>query len=101
MLIIIGEAAAAPGCSDDMLQAAASMAKATSSDEGCESYGFYNDVTRPGVVVSVEIWRDQAALDAHMDHPHTQTFLAAVPALVETTPTMRFFQAQPVAVSTR
>ena len=93
MLIIIGEAKAAPGLGDQMLAAATSVATATKSDDGCESYGFYSDVTRPGVLVSVEVWRDQAALDAHMEHAHTLEFLTAVPALIEGTPTMRFFDA--------
>ena len=46
---------------------------------GCQLYGFYADVTNPDVILSVEVWRDQAALDAHMGHDHTQTFLQTVP----------------------
>ena len=59
MLIVIGEAEAAPGNRDQMLKAAAAMATATKSDEGCQMYGFYADVTRPDVMLSVEVWRDQ------------------------------------------
>lgn len=97
MLIIIGEAEAAPGRGDEMLAAATTVATATKSDDGCESYGFYADATRPGVVVSIEVWRDQAALDAHMEHGHTQEFLAAIPGLVAGEPTMRFYSAEPTA----
>ena len=68
MLIIVGEAEAASGRRDRMLEAAAAMAAATQSDDGCDMYGFYVDVSRPDVILSVEVWRDQAALDAHMDH---------------------------------
>ena len=28
------------------------------------------------MILSVEVWRDQAALDAHMTHAHTADFLA-------------------------
>lgn len=94
MLIVIGEAQAAPGRRDQMLEAANTMAAATRLDEGCESYGFYVDATRDDVVLSVEVWRDQAALDAHMDHDHTQRFMANVPDLVAGAPTMRFFTAE-------
>lgn len=94
MLIVIGEAEAAPGRREHMLEAANAMAAATRSDEGCESYGFYVDATRDDVVLSVEVWRDQAALDAHMDHDHTQRFIADVPDLVAGPPTMRFFTAE-------
>lgn len=95
MLIVIGEAEAAPGRRDEMVQAASAMAAATRSDDGCESYGFYADVRRPDVLLSVEVWRDRAALDAHLDHPHTHEFLTAVPDLVAGPPTMRFFHAEP------
>ena len=71
MLIVIGEAEAAPGHRDQMLAAVGAMATATKADDGCELYGFYADVTRPEVILSVEVWRDQAALDAHMTHRHT------------------------------
>jgi quinol monooxygenase YgiN len=94
VLIVIGEAEAAPGRREQMLEAANAMAAATRSDEGCESYGFYVDATRDDVVLSVEVWRDQAALDAHMDHDHTQRFMADVPDLVAGVPTMRFFTAE-------
>jgi quinol monooxygenase YgiN len=101
VLIVIGEAQAAPGSRDQMLTAAAAIATATKSDEGCQMYGFYADVTRPDVLLSVEVWRDQHALDAHMAHAHTHEFLAAVPDLVAGTPTMRFFDAQPVREDAR
>ncbi len=97
MLIIVGEAEAASGRRDRMLEAAAAMAAATQSDDGCDMYGFYVDVSRPDVILSLELWRDQAALDAHMDHRHTQEFLATVPSLVVGTPEMRFFEGEPAA----
>ena len=49
MLIIIGEAEAASGRRDEMLEAVAAMAAATQSDDGCDLYGFYVDVSRPDV----------------------------------------------------
>ena len=95
MLIVIGEAEAASGRRDQMLEAVAAMARATRPDDGCELYGFYADVTNPDVILSVEVWRDQAALDAHMGHDHTADFLATVPALVAGEPVMHFFNAEP------
>ena len=80
MLIIIGEAQAAPGRRDQMLEAVTAMATATKSDDGCVSYGFYADVTRPEVILGVEVWRDQAALDAHMTLPTPRTSSPPFPA---------------------
>jgi quinol monooxygenase YgiN len=101
MLIVIGEAEAAAGRRDQMFEVAAAMATATQADEGCQLYGFYADVTNPDLILSVEVWRDQAALDTHMSHGHTQEFLATVPGLVAETPSMRFFHAQPIQEQVR
>jgi quinol monooxygenase YgiN len=94
MMIVIGEATAAPGRREDMVDAVADMARATRSDEGCEIYGFYADVTDPDVILSVEVWRDRAALDAHMSHDHTEAFIQTVPGLVAGPPVMHFFTAE-------
>jgi len=101
VLIVIGEAEAAPGRREEMLEAVAAMAAATKSDDGCVSYGFYADVTNPDVVLGVEVWRDQAALDAHMSHDHTADFIATVPSLVAGEPVMRFYDAAPVQEEAR
>jgi quinol monooxygenase YgiN len=94
MLIVIGEATAAFGRREDMVFAVADMARATRPDDGCELYGFYADVTNPDVILSVEVWRDQTALDTHMSHAHTEAFLQTVPALVAGPPVMHFFNAE-------
>ena len=101
MLLVLGEAEAASGHREQMLEAVGVLTAATAADDGCEQYGFYADVTRPDVFVSLEVWRDQAALDAHMDHAHTQAFLAAVPDLVVGTPTMQLLHVEPAQEETR
>jgi len=99
VLIVIGEAKAAAGRRQDMVDAVAEMAWATRPDDGCELYGFYADVTNPDVILSVEIWRDQAALNAHMSHDHTQALIETVPELVASEPVMHFYNAEPVQES--
>lgn len=96
-MIVLGEAEAHPGTRDHLVEAMATMATATRSDEGCQGYGFYADVTRPEVLLSVEVWLDGAALEAHLTHAHTREFLDVVPDLVSGTPTMRYFDAEPTA----
>ena len=93
MLIVIGDATAAPGRRDDLVAAARAVAAATRADEGCVSYGFYADLDDEDRIVSVEIWTDRASLDAHMTHPHTHAFLAAAPGLVAGEPVMSFYDA--------
>lgn len=101
MLIVMGEAEAAPGRRVEMVDALSAMAAATRSDDGCVSYGFYADVTRPEMILGIEVWRDRAALDAHMSHDHTAAFIATVPGLVAGSPVMRFFDADPVSEKSR
>ena len=101
MLIVMGEAEAAPGRRVEMVDALSAMAAATRSDDGCVSYGFYADVTRPEMILGIEVWRDRAALDAHMSHDHTAEFIATVPDLVAGAPVMRFFDADPVSEKSR
>lgn len=96
MLVIIGKATAAEGQIARLLELGARVASATRQDEGCLDYGFYVDVEDPNVMVGVEIWRDQAALDAHMEHDHTTTFLQAINGLFADDPTMTFLAAEPV-----
>jgi quinol monooxygenase YgiN len=93
VIIAIGRATAKEGCHDRLVSVAAEVLRATRDDEGCASYTFAVDVNDPRVVVSVEVWGDRAALDAHIGHDHTQEFLANVGDLVEGTPSMSFFTA--------
>lgn len=88
MLIVIARARALPECMDDLVVAAGDMVASTRTDEGCKSYGFFADITDPAMVVSLEVWDDRAALDAHMTHQHTHEFLSRITALVEGAPSI-------------
>jgi quinol monooxygenase YgiN len=88
VLIAIGSARARAGQREALVSAAREVTTATRGDQGCVGYGFYADLTDDETIVSVEIWRDQAALDAHMAHEHTRQFLDRVPGLVAGTPTV-------------
>lgn len=90
MIIVLGSARVRPEERDRLLGAVRDVVTATEHDEGCVSYQFAADVRDPDVIVSVEVWRDQAALDAHMEHAHTRTFIAAVSPLLDGEPTMQF-----------
>ena len=92
MLIVIGNARALPGRREDLVSAARAVVADTRVDDGCEAYGFYADLSDEDTILSLEIWRDQAALDAHMKHPHTHDFLARAGELVDGTPTMSFHE---------
>ena len=90
MLIVIGDATAAPGCRAELVSAAQTMAAATRSDAGCLAYSFSADLDDENRILGIEVWADQAALDAHMDHDHTRDFLRVAPGLVAGEPVMSF-----------
>ena len=74
MLLITGSARPAPGARDRLIAAVREVSEATQSDPGCLLYPFAASLD-DDAIVSVELWRDQAALDAHMGHEHTRRFL--------------------------
>lgn len=95
MMVVIGTARARNGCRAELVAALDRMVAATEHDDGCVEYRFAADVRDPDVIVGVELWRDRAALDDHMTHDHTATFLAAVPDLVDGAPVMHVFEVAP------
>jgi quinol monooxygenase YgiN len=62
--------------------ALAALVAPTLQEEGCLGYALSESATEPGTFVTVETWRGQADLDAHMQTPHVaQAFAAAGEAL--------------------
>lgn len=59
-----------PAKSSEAAAALSELAKATLGEEGCYAYAVYESAAAPGVFVTVEAWRAQADLDAHMSTPH-------------------------------
>ena len=59
-----------PAKSTEAAAALSELAAATLGEEGCYAYDVYESAAAPGVFVTVEAWRAQADLDAHMATPH-------------------------------
>jgi quinol monooxygenase YgiN len=55
------------------------MMTATRAEDGCGAYSYAEDVAEPGLVHVFEVWRDQAALDAHFKTAHMAAWRAAWP----------------------
>ncbi|OIJ68409.1 putative quinol monooxygenase [Streptomyces mangrovisoli] len=86
MLIVLTRARAVTGSRDRLVTAAVEMARDTRGAPGCVSYTFAADLEDPDVIVCTEVWADRAALDAHLAHPRTSTFLTRVDGLTEAVP---------------
>lgn len=88
MLLITGSARPAPGAHNALVAAIREVSAATQADEGCLHYAFAASLDNDEIV-SVELWRDQVALDAHMAHEHTRKFLSSIDGLLAGEPVMR------------
>ena len=63
---------------EDVLRAAlTALVPPTREEEGCLSYELSESAAAPGTFVTVERWRAQADLDAHLQTPHVQQALAS------------------------
>ena len=82
MLVVI---ATLPGKSDKRAECVAALAKAAEAsrgDAGCLGYTFAVDVENPDRYVSVELWEDQASLDAHFGAPHLAELMTVAAELL-------------------
>jgi quinol monooxygenase YgiN len=59
-----------PESADEARAALQTLVTATRQEDGCESYELFESAAEPGLVFTVEAWRSQADLDAHMGTDH-------------------------------
>jgi quinol monooxygenase YgiN len=53
------------------------MLAASRAEDGCLTYSYGVDIAEPGLIRVFEVWRDQAAVDAHFKAPHMAVWRAA------------------------
>jgi len=56
------------------------MLAASRAEPGCVEYSYAEDIAEPGLVRVFEVWRDQAAIDAHFASEHMKAWRAAWPS---------------------
>lgn len=57
------------------------MVEASRAEDGCEEYGYAEDLLEPGLIHVKERWRDRASLDRHFASAHIAEWRAAWPDL--------------------
>ena len=67
---------AKPGVAEQMREALLALQQATAAEAGCDEFGFFQALDRAHSFLLIEDFADQAALDLHMQTPHTQAFFA-------------------------
>ena len=81
-LQVVATIPATPEGSDTLRTALSTLVEQTRHEDGCLSYDLFESAAAPNTFVTVERWRDQAALDEHMRSPHlAEAFAAADGAL--------------------
>ncbi len=73
----------------------ARMIAASRAEDGCEDYGYAEDVLDPGLMHVKELWRDQAALDRHFASPHIAEWRATWAELGVTGRDLRLYEVGP------
>ena len=76
-LTVVAVIVAQPGKADVVRDALAALVPLTLQEEGCLSYALSESAAEPGTFITVETWRAQADLEAHMATPHVQAAFAA------------------------
>jgi quinol monooxygenase YgiN len=82
VLVVIATLPGRPEKRDEIAAALTTAAAASRAEEGCLSYAFTRDLEDEDRYVSVETWRDQAALDAHFGTPHLVELLGKAEELL-------------------
>lgn len=59
-----------PGSADVVRGALSELVAPTRAEDGNVSYDLFESGAAPGTFVTVEAWRDQAAVDGHLQTPH-------------------------------
>ena len=76
-LLIAGTVRVPPENLDALRPHMKTMMDASRAEDGCRTYGYAEDVVEPGLIHIFEIWRDQAALDAHAKSAHMAQWRSA------------------------
>ncbi len=71
-LVLVADFQAKPGQEDALSDALAAMIAPSEAEAGCLGYRPLVDPAKPGAMICLEEWRDDAALEAHFETPHFQ-----------------------------
>lgn len=75
-LTVVAVLVAQPGKEQVVRDALVALVPPTLQEPGCLTYALSESLAAPGTFVTVETWRQQADLDAHLQTPHVQQALA-------------------------
>jgi quinol monooxygenase YgiN len=74
-LNVVAVLTAKDGHRDRLQKALISLIEPTRAEDGCISYHLFDSQLNENAFITVEVWRSQADLDAHMQTPHIKAVL--------------------------
>lgn len=86
MVIVIARVRPRPDRREELLAILREVQTASRADDGCLHYGYYVEITDPDACIAVEEWRDRDALAAHLQTPHVQRLVRALPDMLAGVP---------------
>ncbi len=76
-LTVVAVLKAKPGSESVLQDALSALVTPTLAEEGCLGYELSQSIADPTTFITIETWRSQSDLDAHMQTPHIAQALAA------------------------
>jgi quinol monooxygenase YgiN len=76
-LRVIAVIPAATGSEDVVRRALRTLADASRGHDGCTGYELFESAAAPGQFLTIETWRSQADVDAHLQHADVAAAFAA------------------------
>ena len=86
MIHVLARITVQPDSADQALAILRKLAAQSRQEPGCISYQLYQQTRQSHVFQTVEQWRDQASVDAHMSTPHVAAAIAAAGPLFAAPP---------------
>jgi len=96
-LVLVADFQARPGREDDLRNALAAMTGPSEAEAGCLGYRPLADPARPGAMICLEEWADDAALEFHFQTPHFKKVAAVLDEILSTPFTLRRLTQVPAA----
>lgn len=83
MIVLQATIPVAPDRREELIEAATELAEESRAEDGTIDYRFTADIEDPNVFRVFERYKDEAAMDAHMESEHYEAFQDQISGLVE------------------
>lgn len=81
-LTVVARIRAKAGLEEQVREALLALVAPTRAETGCLNYDLHQSQDDPGLFLFYENWRSRQDLEAHLQTPHLQQFLARAPELL-------------------